>query len=62
VLLPDGQLEEKNAIDYIYSVAEMERMLHDCGLTLKKLDSIPGRKAFSLGDPRAYLVAERSKK
>ncbi len=59
ILVPDGKTETKKAIDYIYSVAEMELMLEEAGFTMKEVYSIPGRKKFTLGEPRAYIVAEK---
>jgi len=59
ILSRDGATEEKNGIDYIFSAAEMEAMLNKAGFKLKELYSIPGKKRFSLGDPRAYIVAEK---
>ena len=47
-------------IDYIYSVNEMEAMLKNAGLSLKEVYSIPGKKKFTIGDPRAYIIAEKS--
>ena len=59
IIAPDGQTENKSAIDYIYSINEIEAMLKNAGLTLKEVFSIPGKKTFSLGEPRAYIVAGR---
>jgi 2-polyprenyl-3-methyl-5-hydroxy-6-metoxy-1,4-benzoquinol methylase len=56
---PDGQTETKTAVDYIFSVAEMEAMLSTAGLEMKEVYSIPGRKKFTVGEPRAYIVAEK---
>ena len=58
-ITPDGKTEIKNGIDYIYSFSEMEAMLKQSGLRIKDTWSIPGRKKFSLGDPRIYVVAEK---
>jgi len=58
-IAPDGTTETKTAIDYIYSAAEMESMLNQAGFALKEIYSIPGRKRFTLGDQRAYIVAEK---
>jgi len=55
----DGQIETKKAVDYIFSVAEMEAMLNKAGLLMKEVYSIPGRKKFTVGEPRAYIVAEK---
>lgn len=54
---PDGKTENKTGVDYIFSINEMEEMLKSAGFILKEVYSIPGRKKFSIGEPRAYLVA-----
>lgn len=54
-----GEVESKLAIDYIYSVNEMDVMLKSCGFNLKEIYTIPGKKLFSVGDPRAYIIAQR---
>ena len=59
IISPDGSTEEKKAIDFIYSLNEMEVMLTTAGFTLKEVYSIPGRKKFTVGEPRAYLVAQK---
>ncbi len=56
---PDGTKEIKKAIDYIFSLAEMETMLNESGYRLISAESIPGRKKFTLGEPRIYIVAEK---
>jgi cyclopropane fatty-acyl-phospholipid synthase-like methyltransferase len=58
-LSPGGSIEKKKAIDYIFSVAEMYALLQNAGFSLKEIYSIPGKKRFSMGDPRAYITAER---
>ena len=57
ITAPDGTTERKKAIDYIFSLNEMENMLNRSGLELKENFSIPGKKKFSLGDVRSYLIA-----
>jgi len=59
-LLADGSVEKKQAVDYIFSVAEMENLLKDAGFALKEIYSIPGKKKFTLGEPRAYIVAGKT--
>ena len=61
MIAPDGGTETKTAIDYILSISEIEAMLNKAGFTLKEVYSIPGKKKFSLGEPRAYIVAEKAK-
>jgi len=56
---PDGRTEEKTAIDYLYSLNETEQMLNLAGFVMKEVWSIPGKKKFSLGESRAYIVAEK---
>ena len=58
--LPDGTKEEKKAIDFVFSFAELEAMLIETGYRLISAESIPGRKKFTLGDPRIYIVAEKA--
>jgi SAM-dependent methyltransferase len=57
IIGPDGDTEEKNSVDYIYSINEIAQMMGQAGLKLEEVYSIPGKKKFSLGEPRAYLVA-----
>ncbi len=59
IIPPEGKAETRQAIDYIFSINEMEAMLKEAGLILKEVYSIPGKKKFTLGEPRAYLVAEK---
>src|SRR5260221_5161524 len=59
IIAPDGKTETKRGIDYIFSVSEMETMLNKAGLVMKEIYSIPGKKKFTLGEPRAYIVAAR---
>ncbi len=57
IITDSGEREEKQAVDYIFSIAELEDMLNKTGFHLKEVFSIPGKKQFSPGDPRAYIVA-----
>ncbi|MBI3139531.1 MAG: methyltransferase domain-containing protein [Sphingobacteriales bacterium] len=56
----DGISETKKGIDYIYSLNELEALLQEAGLRLTEAYSIPGKKKFTLGEPRVYLVAEKA--
>lgn len=55
----NGTSEIKTAVDYIFSLSEMKKMLESCGFSLDEVYSIPGKKKFVLGEPRAYLIAEK---
>lgn len=57
----DGSNEVKMAVDYIYSINEMESMLLQAGLDTQAVYSIPGKKKFTVGEPRAYIVASFKK-
>ena len=54
-----GAEEKKKTIDYVYSVNEMEITMMKFGLSMQEIWSIPGKKKFTLGEPRAYFVAEK---
>jgi 2-polyprenyl-3-methyl-5-hydroxy-6-metoxy-1,4-benzoquinol methylase len=60
IIAPDGTTEVKQSIDYIWSLNEIETMLADCGMKMTEVFSIPGRKKFTLGEPRAYIVAQKN--
>lgn len=59
MIAADGATETKLAVDYIFSVNEWDAMLAKAGLRMKEVYSIPGRKKFTLGEPRAYIIAEK---
>ena len=59
IITDAGEREEKSAIDFIYSISEIETMLNKTGFQLNEIYSIPGKKIFSVGEPRAYIVAEK---
>jgi SAM-dependent methyltransferase len=59
IIAPDGDTEVKTGIDYIFSLNEMEAMLNKAGLQMKEVYSIPGRKKFTIGEPRSYFVAAK---
>jgi len=56
----NGEEERKRAVDYIYSLNEMEAILKNSGFAMKEIWSIPGKKKFTLGDPRAYVIAQKA--
>ena len=59
ILFHDGKTETKSGVDYIFSINELDHMLKKSGLELIEVFSIPGKKKFTLGEPRAYLVARK---
>lgn len=54
-----GTVETKHSIDFIYTIAEMEKMFNEYGFELMQVYSIPSKKIFNLGDPRAYLIGRK---
>ena len=54
-----GQTENKVAIDYLYTLEELRTHLAAAGLTFLKAESIPGKKMFTEGDPRVYILSQR---
>lgn len=59
MITKDGREEHKQAVDYIFTVSEMEAMLNNAGFEMEDIYSIPGRKKFALGDKRAYIIARK---
>ncbi len=59
IITDNGEREEKNAVDFIYSISEIETILNKTGFELKEIYSIPGKKLFTVGEPRAYIVAQK---
>lgn len=59
IIMDSGEREEKKGVDYIFTLSELETILNKSGFILKEIYSIPGKKKFALGEPRAYIVAER---
>jgi len=57
IIAPDGPEEMKRAIDYVYSLNEVETLLNDSAFSMQETWSIPGKKKLTLGEPRAYIVA-----
>lgn len=59
IIAPDGSTETLDAIDYIFTLPELEAIFHKTGFSLKGIYSTPRKRPFALGDSRAYIVAER---
>jgi SAM-dependent methyltransferase len=59
IITDTGEKEEKTGVDFIYSISELESMFNKTGFQLKEIYSIPGKKRFAVGEPRAYIVAEK---
>lgn len=58
IIGPKGT-ETKIAIDYVFSISELTDLLKKKGFTPKEIYSIPGKKSFKLGDPRAYITVKK---
>jgi 2-polyprenyl-3-methyl-5-hydroxy-6-metoxy-1,4-benzoquinol methylase len=60
IITDQGDREEKKAVDFIYSISEMETMLKKAGFQLKEIYSVPKKKVFTVGEPRAYIIAQKN--
>jgi len=54
-----GDPETKTAIDYVYSIEELTALFKKSGLSLVEVFSIPGKKMFAEGEPRAYMISKK---
>ena len=59
IIAPDGTVETKTGIDYIFTTTEIEIMLNKAGFKINEMYSIPGKKKFEEGEPRIYIIAEK---
>lgn len=59
IISPDGTVELRKGVDYIFTLDELEVMFNEAGLQTKNLYSTPRKRKFSLGDGRIYIVAEK---
>lgn len=60
VLATNGRVEVINGIDYIFTLAELETMFQEAGLTTKAVYSTPKKRPFKLGDSTAYILVVKS--
>lgn len=59
LILPDDTIEVVKGVDYIFTLDELQAMFTEAGLSLRAVYSTPKRRAFKMGDNRAYLVVEK---
>lgn len=59
MIADNGQQENKKAVDYVYSLNEVQHALTESGFRLIETWAIPGKKKFTFGEPRIYMVAEK---
>jgi 2-polyprenyl-3-methyl-5-hydroxy-6-metoxy-1,4-benzoquinol methylase len=59
IIIGSQGTETKIAVDYIFSLSELNDLLKKCGFNTKEIYSIPGKKTFKLGDSRAYITATK---
>ena len=60
IIRSDGETEHIKGVDYIFTVAEFEKILHNGGFLLGEVYSTPRKRKFQFGDTRAYIVARKS--
>lgn len=61
IISADGSIDTIEGVDYIFTLAEMETMFNEAGLTTTSIYSTPRKRAFKMGDARIYIVAEKAK-
>ena len=55
-----GKTESKTAIDYIYSLTEIDEFLKIAGINSIEKYSVPPKKVFTQGDRRAYIIGNKN--
>lgn len=59
IISPEGEIEKKQAIDYIYSFSEVVKFFENENLFLQATYSILGKKAYQFGDKSIYFIFEK---
>jgi len=59
IIKETGETEVLQSVDYIFTLSEMEALLKETGFELLTVYSIPKKRAFKLGDSKAYIIAQR---
>jgi SAM-dependent methyltransferase len=59
IISKNGDIETIKGIDYIFTIAEMQKQLETTGFKLRGIYSTPRKRIFKIGDTRAYVVAEK---
>jgi SAM-dependent methyltransferase len=59
IIRKDGATESINGVDYIFTISELDAMLGEAGFSIDAIYATPRKKAFRLGDTRAYIVAKK---
>jgi cyclopropane fatty-acyl-phospholipid synthase-like methyltransferase len=59
IISPEGTIEERTGVDYIFTLDEMEELFQEAGLATRACYGTPRKRPFQMGDGRAYLVAEK---
>lgn len=60
IIRSDGETEHIKGVDYIFTIAEFEKILLKGGFLLGEVYSTPRKRKFQFGDTRAYIVARKS--
>jgi SAM-dependent methyltransferase len=55
----DGFIETNKAIDYIFSLDDLNKMFKAVGMRIRDLYATPRKKKFKLGDSQIYIVVEK---
>ena len=61
IIRENGETEILQSVDYIFTLPEMEALFQETGFELKAVYGIPKKRAFKLGDTKAYIIAEKKR-
>ena len=59
IISPEGTMDVIKGVDYIFTISELQALLKKGGFEMKEIFCTPRKRKFVLGDPKAYIVAER---
>jgi SAM-dependent methyltransferase len=59
IIAPDGTVEKRTGVDYIFTLNELAAMGKEAGMEMKQVYSNPKKRLFQLGDGAVYVVMEK---
>lgn len=60
IIAPDGTVEKRTGVDYIFTLNELATMAKEAGLEMKEVYSSPKKRRFQLGDGAVYVVMQKA--
>lgn len=59
IIAPDGSIEKKTGIDYIFTLQELAAMACEAGLNMEAVYGNPKKRPFVLGDGAVYILLQK---